>query len=122
MTNMAASVPLSTHKKFNLRKTTGNVLLYVFIAIVGVITLFPIDWMIVCTLQPNKSTLHYPPPLFPKELVTDQFYLLFANLPIGLWLTNSFLIALMTSLISTALAVLGAYALSGLRWPGRNTF
>jgi len=122
MTNMAAGVPLSTHKKFNLRKTTSNVLLYVFIAIVAVITLFPIYWMIVCTLQPNKYTLHYPPSLFPKELVTNQFSLLFANHPIGLWLTNSFLIALMTSLISTALAVLGAYALSGLRWPGRNTF
>jgi multiple sugar transport system permease protein len=122
MSNMAASVPLSTHKKFNLRKASATFILYLSIAIVAVITLFPIYWMIVCTLQPNKYTLHYPPSLFPKELVTDQFYLLFTNHPIAMWLTNSFLIALMTSLISTALAVLGAYALSGLRWPGRNTF
>jgi multiple sugar transport system permease protein len=121
MTNMAVSVH-PTHKRFNLRKTSRNIALYLSIALVALITLFPIYWMIVCTLQPNKYTLHYPPSLFPKELVTDQFYKLFTEHPIGLWLTNSFLIALMTSLISTAFAVLGAYALSGLRWRGHSTF
>src|SRR5690606_37275346 len=54
--------------------------------------------------------------------VTDQFTRLFASHPIALWLRNSFLIAMMAMLVCTALSILGAYALSSLRWKGRNTF
>src|SRR6476620_5187878 len=111
MTNMAASLPTSRRSKFNLRKTISNIAFYLAITVVTIITLFPIYWMINCTLTPNQYTLHYPPALFPRDIVTDQFYLLFSEHPIALWLRNSFLIALMTSLISTALAVFGAYAL-----------
>ena len=34
-------------------------------AAVILVTIFPIYWMLVSTFQPNKYTLHYPPPLFP---------------------------------------------------------
>jgi multiple sugar transport system permease protein len=78
--------------------------------------------MLVSTFQPNKYSLHFPPPLFPQEIIFTQFAQLIGNHPILLWLTNSFLIAVMTMLLCTALSVLGAYALSSLRWKGRSTF
>ena len=121
MTNMAASVP-TTHKKFHIGKLISAIALYLAIAIVCVMTLFPIYWMLVSTFQPNEYTLRYPPPLFPKEIIFTQFNELFAHHPIALWLRNSLLIASMAMLISTALSVLGAYALSSLRWKGRSTF
>ena len=92
------------------------------IRLVSILTLFPIYWMMVGTFQPNEYTLRFPPPLFPKEIVTGQFPDLFANHPIALWLRNSFLIASMAMLASTALSVFGAYALSSLRWHGRSWF
>ena len=122
MTNMAASVPTTTHKKLNLSKTISTVALYLAIAFVSILTLFPIYWMLVSTFQPNEYTLRFPPPLFPKEIVTGQFTDLFAHHPIALWLRNSFLIASMAMLASTALSVFGAYALSSLRWHGRSWF
>jgi multiple sugar transport system permease protein len=100
----------------------GRIMLYGVVVVVSVVTIFPIYWMLVSTFQPNKYTLHYPPPLFPQEIQFYQFAELFANHPIALWLRNSFLIALMTMLLCTALTVLGAYALSSLRWKGRSTF
>ncbi len=122
MSNIAASVPPATHRKFNSRKFISTVALYVAIVVVCVITLFPIYWMMVGTFQPNEYTLRYPPPLIPREIVTGQFTKLFAGHPIALWLRNSFLIATMTMLACTALSVLGAYALSSLRWRGRSLF
>jgi multiple sugar transport system permease protein len=113
---------MSTHKQVNRRKLISTVALYLAVVLVSIITLFPIYWMIVATFQPNEHTLRYPPSLFPREIVTGQFQLLFANNPIALWLWNSFLIASMTMLLSTALSVVGAYALSSLRWKGRSTF
>jgi multiple sugar transport system permease protein len=96
--------------------------LYFVVAAVALITFFPIYWMLVSTFQPNQYTLHYPPPLIPKAITFTQFSELFLNYPVAIWLRNSFLIAVMAMLICTALAVLGAYALSSLRWRGRSTF
>ena len=50
--------------------------------------------MMVSTFQPNKYSLHFPPPLFPQEITFDQFAELFGEHPLVLWLRNSFLIAL----------------------------
>jgi multiple sugar transport system permease protein len=118
---MAASAG-TKHQKPKLRQTVNHIALYIAVATVSLLTLFPIYWMMVSTFQPNKYTLHFPPPLFPQEITFTQFSELFANYPIALWLRNSFLIAAMTMLLCTALAVLGAYALSSLRWKGRTTF
>lgn len=105
-----------------MNKTLGAVLRYAAIIGVSLLTFFPIYWMLVSTFQPNKYTMHYPPSLLPQEIQFRQFVELFANYPIALWLRNSFLLATMSMLICTSLSVLGAYALSSLRWYGRTSF
>ena len=121
MANVVASRQV-TPQKTQLRQMLSRIVLYATVIIVSLVTIFPIYWMLVSTFQPNKYTLHYPPPLFPQEIQFTQFAELFANHPVARWLRNSFLIAVMAMLLCTALTVLGAYALSSLRWKGRNTF
>ena len=123
MTQTTHSMPTTTHKKkLNVRRFTSTLAFYAAVAAVTVMTLFPLYWMIVSTLQPNEYSLRFPPPLFPQEIIFTPFVYLFTERPLALWLRNSFLIASMAMLISTALSVLGAYALSSLRWKGRSTF
>ena len=110
------------HRQHNLRKTLGRIAVYVAVIVVATITFFPIYWMIVCTLQPNEYTLHFPPSLFPQAITFDQFVQIFASHPLGVWLRNSFVIALLTMLICMIFSVMGAYTLSNLRWKGRNLF
>ncbi|HXF65035.1 MAG TPA: carbohydrate ABC transporter permease [Caldilineaceae bacterium] len=121
MSNVAASAGTG-YRRRELGRLAGAIALYLTVAVVTLITLFPVYWMLVSTFQPNKYTLHYPPPLFPKEIIFTQFLALFLEHPLALWLRNSFLIAATTMLLCTALSVLGAYALSSLRWRGRSTF
>lgn len=121
MANMALR-PRTIQKRPKLRQTLGKIALYLLVTLVSVLTIFPIYWMIVSTFQPSKYTLHYPPPLFPQEITFTQFAELFANHPVALWLRNSFLIATMSMLVCMSLTVLGAYALSSLRWRGRSLF
>lgn len=121
MVNSTATLR-TTAKKPKLGSALGRLALYALVIIVSVVTIFPIYWMLVSTFQPSKYTLHYPPPLFPKEITVNQFADLFANHPIALWLRNSFLIAVMAMLVCTSLAILGAYTLSSLRWKWRSTF
>ena len=121
MSNLAANAHVAP-RKFNPGHVLGRIVLYLTIAVVSLLTSFPIYWMLVSTFQPRKYTLHYPPPLIPREITFNQFADLFVNHPIALWLRNSFLIAIMTMLLCMALTVLGAYALSSLRWRGRSLF
>jgi multiple sugar transport system permease protein len=120
MANLTAPAP--AYKRSKPRLTLGRVALYITVALVSLLTIFPIYWMLVSTFQPSEYTLRYPPPLFPREIVVTQFAELFANHPIGRWLWNSFLIASISMLICMALTVPGAYVLSRLRWWGRSWF
>ena len=118
---MAATL-IGSYRKPKLRQTINRAVLYVTVVAVSLLTIFPVYWMLVSTLQPNKYTMHYPPPFFPQEIVLKPFAALFEEHPVGLWLRNSFLIAFMAMLICLALSVLGAYTLSSLRWRGRSAF
>jgi multiple sugar transport system permease protein len=121
MENMTAP-PQARFRRPRPSLRLGRVALYLAVIAVSLLTVFPIYWMLVSTVQPSKYSMHYPPPLFPQEILFDEFANLFANHPIALWLRNSFLIAAMVMLLCTALTVPGAYALSRLRWRGRPWF
>ena len=109
-------------RKLKPRQIVEKIALYAMVVGVSALTIFPIYWMIVGTLQPNKYTMSFPPPLFPREISFTAAAQLFTDRPILLWIRNSFLIASMTMLICMILTVMGAYALSSLRWKGRSTF
>ena len=108
----------------NLRwgRLLGRLTLYLTVLAVSALTFFPVYWMLVSTVKPAKYTLHFPPPMFPKAIVFKQFITLFTEFPAAEWLRNSFLIAFTAMTVCTSLTVLGAYALSCLRWTGRSTF
>ena len=74
----------TVYRKFNLWKAVGNTLLFVTVAVVALLTIFPIYWMLVSTFQPSEFTLHYPPPLIPQQITFNQFALLFDNHPVAL--------------------------------------
>ncbi len=109
-------------RKLKLRQVVEKIGLYAMVVGVSVLTIFPIYWMIVGTLQPNQYTMSFPPPLFPREISFTAAVQLFTDRPILTWIRNSFLIASMTMLVCMILTVMGAYALSNLRWHGRSTF
>ncbi len=112
----------ATPRNILLGRTISRVGLYVTVGAVSLLTFFPIYWMLVSTFQPNKYTLHYPPPLIPQAITLREFSILFHDYPVISWLVNSFTIAITAMLVCTLLAVFGAYALSCLRWTGRSTF
>jgi multiple sugar transport system permease protein len=119
---VTTATPGATYQPPRLRQAIRKTALYVAIIFVTAITIFPIYWMIVSTIQPNKYSLSFPPPFFPREIAFNQFAELFSQRPIANWLKNSFVIATISMLLVTALSVLGAYALSSLRWRGRSLF
>ena len=100
--------------------------MYILVLVFCFITGFPIYWMVVSAFQPVKYSLTFPPPLFPQEITLKPFAEIFRvgdNLDrVDIWIGNSVALASMTTITCLALTVIGAYALSGMRWKGKGLF
>lgn len=89
-------------------------------------TVFPVYWMLVSVFQPIELSLRYPPPLFPQAFDLQVFSELFKVTEnpdrVDVWIFNSIRIASLSTIICLVLSVLGAYALSSMRWKGKGLF
>lgn len=110
------------HARYMVPRFGAGVLFYALIIGFCAIVLFPVYWMIVNAIQPLSYGMQFPPPLFPQEISFEPFRALFSNFPIARWLLNSLLLASMTTLIVLALAVLGSFAMTFLKWRGKAAF
>jgi len=110
------------HRKAASRVVLGRVGLYGLIGVLSLASLFPVYWMMVCTFQPDKYTLHWPPPLIPVAITFNQWVPLFQDHPLAVWLRSSVILAVIAMAVCTTLTVFGAYALSSLRWKLRTAY
>lgn len=89
----------------------------------GVIAIFPFYWMVVLSFRPLESVLRDPGRLYPtwEEVRRLEPYrgVLFEQ-GFGRFVANSALIASVTMALTLLLAIMGAYAVSRLRFRGRN--
>lgn len=103
-------------------RAVRSVFRYFFLAILSVVVAFPLYWMVVTAIQSPNATLAYPPVFYPVEPNLDGFRQLFADNPMAQWLINSAFVAVLTTVITTTFAILGAYALSWFTWNGKFAF
>ena len=89
------------------------------LALLGV-AVFPLYWMLVTALTPSSELFSDVPNFLPTLSELGVFREMFAKVPIGTWLTNSFLVAAGTTVLTLLLAVLPAYALSRFRFRGKG--
>ncbi len=95
-----------------------------------VIYLLPLYWMVTTSLKTPEEIFHKPPILFPTTVQIDS-YKQILGLPTGrpeiyinagLYLKNSLIIALSTTLLTLVMSVPAAYAVSRFHFRGRTTF
>jgi multiple sugar transport system permease protein len=94
------------------------------------IYLIPLYWMVTTSLKPVAEIFQKPPVLFPSILQIDS-YKQILGLPTGrpeiyinagVYLKNSLIIALVTTLLTLLMAVPAAYALSRFQFRGQTAF
>jgi len=96
-------------------KWVGNTLLVVML----IWTLMPFYWMVATSLKRDKEIYGFDATLIPRQPNLDSYRRLFAQTPFVLYLRNSTIIAVSTTVASLVLGCLGAYALARLRFRGR---
>ena len=84
-----------------------------------VMLLFPFYWMIQASIKPDRELYNIAlSPFYPRSVTFDHFRYLFENTQFLVWMVNTFIIALASTVLSVTCGVLAGYSLSRLRYPG----
>jgi multiple sugar transport system permease protein len=101
------------------RKMQRVAALLILLAIVAMV-LLPAYWMAISSLKPSSEMYASPPTLWPRNPTLASFAKLFRKAGFARQLANSFVIASTVTMLSVALASAGGYALTRLRFLGRD--
>ncbi|MBE6793453.1 MAG: sugar ABC transporter permease [Ruminococcaceae bacterium] len=112
-------------KSYKLRRTLANTAIYILLAILGIIWIFPLIWLVLHSfrIDPNGGipAAEYNH-LFPSldVLGFDNYVGLFTETKFLRWFGNTFFIAVCCCIISTISVLVVAYAFSRLRFKARK--
>ena len=106
-------------KRSRVMRTTAT---YGILIIARLWTIFPIYWMIKSSLTLNEEMYVARPPLFSNVITFDHYIDLIYNTTFMHNVWNSFVIAAITTIICLAIGILGSYAMTRLKYPGRSFF
>src|SRR5215216_1557849 len=96
-------------------KGIGNVVL----ALMFLWTAIPFYWMFVTSLKYDKEIYGYEATLIPEKPTVANYITIIKDSPYLLFLRNSTVVAVSSTLLSIIIASLGGYAIARLNFPGR---
>lgn len=102
-----------------LAKIFNRVVVYAGLVFFLVIMLFPFYWMVITSIKPDNQLYDLSaPPLWVSLPTLEHYQYLFEHTPFVTWLTNSLLVAVVSTLVSLVIGTLAAYSLARLRFKG----
>ncbi|MBE6979067.1 MAG: carbohydrate ABC transporter permease [Ruminococcaceae bacterium] len=107
-------------KQKKLRKDPTNVPGSIVILIGSFIMIFPFVWMILSAFKTPGDVYAYPPKWLPSQWNLDNFKAVFDLIPFWTYYGNSIFTSVVQTFLQISISILAAYALTKLRFPGRN--
>lgn len=90
------------------------------LAFAALLAVFPLLWMASVSLMRPGEANSFPPPLLPRAPTLDNYRALFAQVGMGRYLLNSFVIAAALTASSVLFNVMAGYAFAKLKFRGRE--
>ena len=109
-----------TTTKRSAKGVIVDTLIYIFLTIVCILWLFPFIYLVLSSLRTESTAMvDY---LIPKKIGFDNYLWLFTSEKSDFinWYMNTLIIAIVVSLVNTLITLLTAYALSRMRFRGRQ--
>src|SRR5574342_776997 len=99
------------------RRTFSSIPLYVAFIVFTILVLLPIYWMTRSAFAVSTDLIKLPLIYFPQPTLRN-FATLMEQVPFALYLRNSFLFAISTTLATLLVSYLAAYAFARIQFPG----
>jgi multiple sugar transport system permease protein len=98
----------------------NRVLLYLAVAALFILVVFPFYWMIVTSLQPQDAVFSVPPQLWPRHLTFQNYIDAWNAAPWLRYFGNTFFVAVASTLISLTTSSLAAFAFACINFKGKE--
>lgn len=89
----------------------GNFWCHIYLIILTIIAVFPLLWIILCSVKTTGELTSNPTGFLPKNFTLENFIHVIKNLGFAVNIKNSLLIALITTLIAITISAMAAYGI-----------
>ncbi|SFS50595.1 carbohydrate ABC transporter permease [Paenibacillus sp. BC26] len=93
---------------------------FVYLSLYLIVMVFPLYWIVITSLKPQKDIFSYPIKYWPTTFTLDNFINIFKISKFHIYIGNSFLIAISAALVVLVIAVLSAYVLARFTFRGHR--
>ena len=108
-------------KEARMRKKVFGVITYVLLIFWAVIVLFPFYWMVLTSVKSYGAyNSEYIPKFFTLSPTLQNYADAFTTVPLGKYLANTLLFAVVTTAVMLAVIILAAFAFARLDFKGKN--
>lgn len=104
-----------------IRKGVSQGIIYVLLALWGIIVLFPFYWMLLTSVKSYGSyNAEYIPSFYTLSPTLQNYVDAFTTVSLGKYLLNTLLFTLITTALMLIVITLAAFAFARLDFPGKN--
>lgn len=103
-----------------MKRPLASLLLHLALVTGGIVTLFPLAWMVSASFMPTGEATTYPPRLVPSAMTLEHYRELFTRLDLERSFLSSTIIAIGVTAISLFFNSMAGYAFAKLRFAGRE--
>jgi multiple sugar transport system permease protein len=119
----AGNDPAKSRQLRRFSAWVGGLMATLILILLLAFELIPFYWVVITAFKTNQQWTTFQSVFWPDPWSLEQFEaLLGPRRSFGLWYRNTALVALVSTAVSVAVASLGAYGLTRLRWRGSNIF
>jgi len=101
---------------YKLARIVRRSVLYVLLILAVLWAVFPLVWVLISSIRPDVETFAFDQTFFPKNPTLDNYVALFKITPFGLWMKNSAILSIATTLVVVLLSSMTAYAMSRFKY------
>jgi multiple sugar transport system permease protein len=110
-------------KTAKLTRSATHLLGQIAMAMISIAMALPMFWMLSTSFKPESEVLTMNVEWLPSHFTLENYQKLFSRVeefPVLRWIANSALVSLSVTFLVLTVCSMAAYALSRLRFPGRN--
>ena len=92
---------------------------YGSIAVLCVVSFFPIIWILLTSIKPSTEVIQFPVQYLPETMTLENYRIALGQAPFARYLFNSFVVASGSAVVCVVLGSMAGYALSRLDFRGK---
>lgn len=111
------------NNQINRKKLSfSKILIYLFLSIISLFSLFPFYWMFVMATRPSAAYNSIPPTISPGNLLISNFKKVLSQIAFFGSMWNSFVICLVVTIVVLFISSLAGFAFAKFKFRGKNAF